>query len=194
MTTGLRETKKVATRDALIAAALSLAADRGVAGVTVEDIAAEAGVSARTFFNYFASKEEPFVADDVERVRRLVAAVADAPDGVPIWPVLSHALRATFDEAPAAAGRQSLKWQLIRSEPTLLAEALGVFGRLQNELVSEIARRDGRQVPALADRLAATAASAAVRAATETWLAEDGAVPLAELVAAALDALAPAFD
>jgi AcrR family transcriptional regulator len=193
MPVGLRETKKVATRDALIAAALTLASKRGVASVTVEEIAAEAGVSARTFFNYFGSKEEPFVADDVDRARRLVSLVADAPAGVPVWQVLTRAVLTTFDEAPAATARQSLKRELIRSEPALLAEALGVFGRLQSELVTEIARRGGRAVPGLHDRLAATAVGAAVRAAMETWLAEDGAVPLTELLSASMDALAPAF-
>ena len=72
--TGLRERKKQATREALSWAALRLAVDRGLENVRVEDIAAEAGVSPRTFNNYFSSKYEAILSRHVDRVR--VAAEA----------------------------------------------------------------------------------------------------------------------
>src|SRR3954447_13550877 len=58
---GLRERKKQQTREALSWAALRLAVERGYGNVLVEDIAAEAGVSPRTFNNYFAGKAEAIV-------------------------------------------------------------------------------------------------------------------------------------
>jgi len=68
---GLREQKKRETRRALHHAALHLVHDRGLGEVTVEQIAAAAGVSPRTFFNYFPTKEEAvlgFTHDFVQRV------------------------------------------------------------------------------------------------------------------------------
>ena len=66
---GLRERKKQETRDALSFAALRLAVERGLDNVLVEDIAAAAGVSPRTFNNYFSSKAEAISSRHTDRMR-----------------------------------------------------------------------------------------------------------------------------
>lgn len=56
--TGLRERRRAETSARLTTLARRLTAERGLSGFTVEEVCDEAGVSRRTFFNYFASKED----------------------------------------------------------------------------------------------------------------------------------------
>ena len=93
MTVGLRERKKAETRDALASAALRLADELGPDRVTVDEIAAAAGVSPRTFFNYFASKEDAIVGSTESSTSRVVQELASRPVGE--GPI--DALRAEFD-------------------------------------------------------------------------------------------------
>jgi AcrR family transcriptional regulator len=72
---GLRERKKLATREAIGGAAFRLAVQRGLENVTVEDIAAAANVSPRTFNNYFSSKPEAISALGIDRAVRIGAAL-----------------------------------------------------------------------------------------------------------------------
>src|SRR5687768_14514204 len=75
--TGLRARKKQATREALRAAALRLALERGPDNVRVDDIAEAAGVSPRTYNNYFSSREQAIVAAiTAERASRIASAVS----------------------------------------------------------------------------------------------------------------------
>ena len=73
----LRETKRRATARALAQAAFDLARERGVDGFTIDEVAARAGYSRRTFANHYAGKEEAIVAVAAERVRH---ALDTAPD------------------------------------------------------------------------------------------------------------------
>ena len=85
----LRERKKLATRRLLRRVALDLIAERGVANVTVEDIAEAADVSPRTFFNYFPSKEAAlFGGHDPARAAVLRDRVAHQAPGEPPLEVL----------------------------------------------------------------------------------------------------------
>ena len=190
---GLRERKKLATRSALTTAALQLAVERGVESVTVEDVAAAAGVSPRTFFNYFATKEQAFVADDVERGRQFLLAVHAAPDDAPLWPLLRQTAVDVLVVTSLPSREQALKEQLVRTDPRVQAEGLATFALLEEELVVELLRRapaDG----ALHARLLANAVLAAIRSATETWLspAADGR-SFPDLLDEAFTVLAPAF-
>ncbi|MFC7760808.1 TetR/AcrR family transcriptional regulator [Catellatospora bangladeshensis] len=78
-TTTLRERKKEATRQALHEATLRLALERGLDAVTVDAVADEAGVSRRTFSNYFANKEDALLHGDRVRVTRLLERLRARP-------------------------------------------------------------------------------------------------------------------
>jgi AcrR family transcriptional regulator len=78
---GLRETKKLATRQQLANVAMQLFATRGFDHVTVAEVAAEAGVSEKTVFNYFPTKEDLFFDEVPERARAIAEAIHARPEG-----------------------------------------------------------------------------------------------------------------
>jgi len=85
---GLRETKKLATRQQLADVAMRLFVQRGFDRVTVAEVAAEAGVSEKTVFNYFPTKEDLFFDEIPERARALSEAIRSRPAGESILTTL----------------------------------------------------------------------------------------------------------
>jgi AcrR family transcriptional regulator len=184
---GLRERKKQATRDALRLAALRLAALRGWEHVRVEDIAAEAGVSTRTFNNYFASKEEAFLATAYERAARAEAALAARPADEPLWSALTNAIVDSFatDEIDLRQAR------LITPTPTLAGEQLKAFAVIERALAHAVTRRIGADVGHdIYPRLVAGAVISATRVAFEHWTQTESQLPLLAVLRDALQRVA----
>ncbi|MEV4576807.1 TetR family transcriptional regulator [Nonomuraea jabiensis] len=191
---GLRERKKQATREALMTAALRLAHERGLERVRVEDIAAEVGVSPRTFNNYFSSKYEAIAARHIDRVTRSVAALRARPPEEPLWEALTEAMvepwaLARTDVAPDPETLASIR--MLADEPALRAESLQVVFAGNNELAAAVAERTGTDAARdLYPHLVAVAVGSAVQAAVAHWLRSDPPVPLVPLLREALRALA----
>jgi AcrR family transcriptional regulator len=184
---GLRERKKQATREALRIAALRLAVEKGWEQVRVEDIAAEAGVSARTFNNYFASKDEAFLATAYDRGARMQAALAARPAEEPLWPAVIEAVVHGF-ATEAVDLRQARR---IRPTPTLAAEQLKAIMVIEQGLAEGIARRIGTDVEHdLYPRLVAAAALSATRVTIEHWLRTESALPFPPVLRDALERVA----
>jgi AcrR family transcriptional regulator len=183
----LRERKKQATREALRLAALRLAVEKGWEQVRVEDIAAEAGVSTRTFNNYFASKDEAFLATAYDRGARMQAALAARPPEEQLWPAVINAVVHGFvDEAGDL--RQARR---IRPTPTLAAEQLKATIVIERALADEIARRvgdDGGHDPY--PRLVAAVAISATRVTIEHWLRTESDLPFPPMLRDALERVA----
>jgi AcrR family transcriptional regulator len=135
---GLRERKKAETRQAIADAALALAVERGPGDVTVDDIAAAAGVSARTVFNYFPTKEAAILGVDPQRRRDLLDRLAARPAGEPPLQAMREALRS---DDPASAVAWRTRGRLARDHPQLQSAYLAGFATLEDELTAVIAAR-----------------------------------------------------
>jgi len=85
---GLREAKKLHTRQAIANEAMRLFVTRGFDAVTVAEIAEAAGVSEKTVFNYFPTKEDIFFDEVPARQTALVAAVRERSEGVSMFTAL----------------------------------------------------------------------------------------------------------
>src|SRR5687767_7500056 len=91
-TGGLRERRRAQTADEIERIALALFVERGFGAVTVEEIASSAGVSPRTFFRYFPSKELVLLRDQDRRISQLRDALAARPDDEPVLASMRRAL------------------------------------------------------------------------------------------------------
>ena len=189
---GLRERKKLATRQALGAAAMKLAIERGLDNVLVEDIAAAVNVSPRTFSNYFASKYEAICALSVDRSYRIGEELRARPAGECLWDAIRHAVLAVYEAASVAPDPQVIAGiRLVTSSPVLRGEYLKALAISQYELAGAIALRSGGPGPGtFFTRGLAAAVTAAVQAATERWLFAEPPVALVPLLDTALSELA----
>src|SRR3954468_9882269 len=119
---GLRERKKAATRQALHEAALRLTTEHGADRVTVEAIADEAGVSRRTFSNYFANKEQALLYGDQQRMRALIDLVRSRPAGESPWAALTGAAEEFYRRLGDLDPEMVARSRLVRSHPALVAQ------------------------------------------------------------------------
>ena len=165
---GRRAHRKLATRDALQRAALELVRERGSNAVTVEEICARAGVSPRTFFNYFASKEDAIIDWDAEIDAFVTRAVTDRPaDESPVQAIRSVLESAVADAMGMEPWRARL--QLIREQPGLIGRFAAVMTSVQRALARAVSARTGLGTDHLYVELTAAVSVAAIRAAIETW-------------------------
>ncbi|GAA2407978.1 TetR/AcrR family transcriptional regulator [Streptomyces glaucosporus] len=190
---GLRERKKQATRAALAEAAVRLAAEHGAENVTVEAISEAAGVSPRTFFNYFDSRDDAFVMIDAESGARVRRGVLEAPADASPLEALRDAMAAELAEIEQRHEVWDLHAGVLHRSPHLLTRSLAAHLADELDLAEALAERIGagprsrcgcpsparsasgdgqpRAVPDLYPRLLAAVGGAAVRVAVEYWCA-----------------------
>lgn len=183
--TGLRERKKIATRHAIGIAAMRLAIERGLENVLVEDIAAAAGVSPRTYNNYFGNKYEAICSLAADRATRTGWALRERPAGEPLWDSIRATVLAEYD-----AGDPDPEWvsgvRLVTSAPELQGEYLKARSAMERELAAAIAARVG---DGLMPVVVAAAVNAAVELGVSRWLDAGGAETVHNSVENALDEL-----
>jgi AcrR family transcriptional regulator len=186
---GLRERKRIATRRAIQRAAIGFVIERGVDGVTVDEISQAAQVSTRTFFNYFPSKEAAIVGDvpalpDAERVRAFVEAGPHEPilDGIRDLLIIT-ADYADDDERDIHRMRRTL----LKNNPQLFALRMASMIQLEHELLDAVVERIERDMPELGEderrsrgRLVTLVAFAAIRHAWACWAERGGTEALSD--------------
>src|SRR4051812_28849917 len=182
MTSGLRERKKLATRHALHEAALRLVAERGLEHVSVDDIAERADVSPRTFFNYFASKDDAVLGLDPSASDHMVASLRARPAEESPMQAMRTVARAQAAEMAEETELWPLRLRVIDASPALLGRLAASFGRSERAMATAIAERTGRAVDDLYPLLLAGVAAAAMRGALHRWLAVDFTASLPDLV------------
>jgi len=171
---------------------MRLAIERGLDNVLVEDIAEAAGVSARTFNNYFGSKYEAICALGFDRAVRIGAALRERPASEPLWTAVTNAVMSEYSAADRALDEEWMAGvRLVTSAPALRGEYLKVQAMTQYSLAEAIALRMGFQPEAtMFPRILAAAVTAAIQAAMERWLHASRPVALAPLVRRGLQELA----
>jgi AcrR family transcriptional regulator len=191
---GLRERKKVATRQALSSAALRLAVERGLENVTIEDITAEANVALRTFRNYFSSKYEAICAIGADRAIRIGASLLERPADEPLWDALTNAVLQHYEGTDVALDKETMAAiGLVREAPAMRGEYLKVNFAMQNALAEAIAERTGTDLATdMFPQILAGAVTAASQVALRRWYGADPPVPLRPLIELALRQLASA--
>ncbi|MFI2349660.1 TetR/AcrR family transcriptional regulator [Streptomyces sp. NPDC019443] len=200
--TGLRERKKQRTRDALVRAALELFTTKGYEQTTVDEIADAVEVSQRTFFRYFANKEEAAFAVQQLAESHFIAAVRERPAREGPFEALRNAVLGAWDtigeaiEAIIPLDLHMRSYQLIESTPVLLAVHLRRSTEVEEEIARLIADREGLDVNVdPRPRVAVAAFSGVMRVTGRLWgQGEDASMEaLRSLTETYLDHLGPAL-
>ncbi|MFF5478041.1 TetR family transcriptional regulator [Streptomyces sp. NPDC012935] len=145
----LRERKKQRTREALLRTALELFTTQGYEHTTVDDIAAAVDVSQRTFFRYFAGKEEAALALQDMTVAHFLEAVRERPRHEAPMAALRQAVLEGWDtineviQAVVPVELYLRMYQVIESTPVLLAAHLRRSAEIEEAIARILAEREG---------------------------------------------------
>ena len=191
----VRERTRRAVRDELTQLAKDLFVEKGYDETTIDDLAAAAGMSKRTFFRYFASKEELVMGKYEVLGEQLAEDLAGRPADEPIWSSLRQVFGRVVEyfESEARGATAVAMENIVRDHPTLNASYLERVSRMQELVLDQARARTGQQNPA-DPRTAAIvgAAFSCLIAAWATWLTSNQARPFGDLLDQAMDSIRPA--
>lgn len=172
--------------------ALRLFAEQGFHETTIEQIAAAAGVSTRTFFRYFDAKSSVLWQTFDSEVEAIRTALADAPDDLPVMDAVRHAVLAANHYRAADVPELRMRMTLVGNVPEIAASATVRYDAWERAISEFVGRRVGQPTDSLFPHVVGRATLAACRAAYERWAARADA-DLTVYLDAALRALANGF-
>lgn len=177
----IRERTRRLAQTELTSVAQDLFVAQGYEGTTVDQIAAAAGMSKRTFFRYFPSKEDLVIGKYDLFADRMAEALDDRPAHEPVWESLRRVFDLTLDyvQDDHQRARNDAMEEIVRSSPQLHARYLEKMQRVQELLIGRVAiRLTGRNLDPSDPVPAAIvgAAFACMHAAHHAWFASDRSV------------------
>jgi TetR/AcrR family transcriptional regulator, regulator of mycofactocin system len=173
--------------------ALRLFTEQGFEATTIEQIAAQAGVSRRTFFRYFSSKADVLWSEFDREVEHIRAALARVPGSVPMMDAIRHAVVAANYYGPRDVPELRMRMNLIGAVPALVSSAALHYGAWEQAISDFAATRLAQPPGSLYPLAVGRATLAACRAAYDRWSARADA-DLTVYLDAALAALAAGFS
>lgn len=187
---GLRERKRRATLHAIESAAIDLATERGHDRVTVDEISYVAGISPRTFFNYFPSKDAALIGEHPELPARdqVIEFVRAGAESV-LLDDLGELISRSVETSGADAQLNEKRRTLLKREPKLFAIRMAAMREFEEGLRTIVAERLEHDDPASAldpawllrrSRLITLMAFAAVRQGWATWADAGGSIALGD--------------
>ncbi|MCR9162174.1 MAG: TetR family transcriptional regulator [Nannocystaceae bacterium] len=188
-----REQKKAEVREALVQSADALFGTQGFDGTTVDQIAERAGVSRRTFFRYFPSKEAiafPRSEQRVEAFRKLLGERC-AQEGA--LPAVRGALLAVGEVLVANADEELARQKFIDASPTLLAAELEVYRAWESAIADAVVQADAGEERQRIGNLFAAATIGALRSLIRVWHDKGGDINVLSLAEEAFALLEGGF-
>lgn len=185
---GRREDNKAATRARIVDVAITRFAVDGFTTVTIDDIARDAGISRRTFFHYFPTKEDVVLIDHDDQLARIIEQLRAQPPelsaSAALWAVLEDLARA-FD----ADRGIWLRHRLVVSEPAVHARHLQLQSTWDTQIAEVLADRLDGEDRAVRAQLVAATQLACLRSCALRCVTERGAGSLSDALVAARQVL-----
>ncbi|WP_405603014.1 TetR/AcrR family transcriptional regulator [Streptomyces sp. NBC_01410] len=174
---GLRERTRRAVQAEIVATAMRLFLERGFEATTMEQIAGEIGISRRSLFRYFGTKEDIVLGDHAASGRVLQAALEARPADESPWDALRAALKTLFESLPYSPEDFLKITSMLHASPSLRARQLEKRQQWTELLVPDIARRLGADADPMTQLRAGALVACALacsEAATEAWVRSNG--------------------
>lgn len=185
----LRERNKARARTEIANVALALFSERGFEAVTVDDVVAAVGVSRRTFFRYFESKEDALLADYPMLLERLREALLEDVADRPVLDAIRDGLHRVGDFYEERREAVLARSRVIKDAGGPAARNLEMLSHWEAAIAEVVAKGMGAGATDLVPRTVAATVVGAFRAALSQWVRAGGVGDLHELIDQTLDVI-----